>query len=813
MERALFKAAEEEHASYLMPQQLGVGVKSGISLLVFGLRGMMEMFPDFVFVSLDTRNAHNEFSRAMCLKAYGAIPSLAHLVPYMHSMFVIRARVQAGDGWLNRRSEEGGAQGAPGSSPEYCVTTHKAVRALDAAVAAFGGCARFYSDNGFVCGPANVVWPAIERFAAALAELNLVFRMDKGECHSPNGVYGDRPVEMPIGSITVIGEETVGYGINVCNIPVGDGVYVERALNRTCMKIEQKIASVSDKLILYPNESWACHFYSCAHQFDYWMQNVFPAVLEPFSHRIDVALLAATERVTGIVNLAGDLLSRQRSELPVSLRGLGLRSHKRTANSAFTGTVNQTVPRFIDHVNAEGDVVLGYFKCLTAAVGEGSFDAGVNVATRYSTFIGGARPTALALRDAWVAMRDEVGQVPAGQPPAAFALDHLVEGARGSQRELTRAVELARFRVLDAELMALPNDDQRKVAWVSVDRNSSIWVASCPSGSNRASPTAFREIANRYMGLPSPCARALNGQTIWSATGEARGVCDVYGNKLTSCTLSGDGYRTAHDTIKEAIALILATFGLRFTCEVFGLFSSCIPEGEHRDAIMMLGRAKHQGMVPDFRFEGINEELGDGGAPVASTQRLAELKRVNFCRTNYPTPDIFADGGRMSGVRRRAAKLQTEYEAKARNMDGGVRGPCYDRLRAYGGILGLVVGHFGEFSPDLNRLIMAMAQAAVPRVGRLYSMLGAERAKAALASKARRDIAWAGLNANAKLLLDRSVWVGPTFVAINKNYSDVRARATQQRMAAANARTYERAQAAVRQGFVARGRAYGVDGA
>ena len=128
-------------------------------------------------------------------------------------------------------------------------------------------------------------------------------------------------------------------------------------------------------------------------------------------------------------------------------------------------------------------------------------------------------------------------------------------------------------------------------------------------------------------------------------------------------------------------------------------------------------------------------------------------------------------------------------------------------------ILALVVGHFGEWSPDLVRLVLAMAQAAVPRVGRLYSMLGAERAKAALASKARRDIAWAGLNANARLLLDRSVWVGPTFVAINKNYVDVRARAVQQRLAAADARTCERAQAAVRQGFIVRGRAYGVDGA
>ena len=43
-----------------------------------------------------------------------------------------------------------------------------------------------------------------------------------------------------------------------------------------------------------------------------------------------------------------------------------------------------------------------------------------------------------------------------------------------------------------------------------------------------------------------------------------------------------------------------------------------------------------------------------------------------------------------------------------------------------------------------------------------------------LLNKARRDIAWAGLNANAKLLLDRSEWVGPTFIAASRNQEDMK---------------------------------------
>ena len=73
VERAVAKTVEAAHAKYLAPEQLGVGVKGGIALLVHGLRLLLEVHPEFVFVSLDTRNAHNEFDRESCLAAYAAL--------------------------------------------------------------------------------------------------------------------------------------------------------------------------------------------------------------------------------------------------------------------------------------------------------------------------------------------------------------------------------------------------------------------------------------------------------------------------------------------------------------------------------------------------------------------------------------------------------------------------------------------------------------------------------------------------------------------------------------------------------------------
>ena len=78
------------------------------------------------------------------------------------------------------------------------------------------------------------------------------------------------------------------------------------------------------------------------------------------------------------------------------------------------------------------------------------------------------------------------------------------------------------------------------------------------------------------------------------------------------------------------------------------------------------------------------------------------------------------------------------------------------RLQSDGQVLGLVVGHFGEWSPALAPLIKAMAEAAPPGVKRLFSVHGLQSAEEALTWKARRGIAWAGIKANAKLLLDRA---------------------------------------------------------
>lgn len=73
-----------------------------------------------------------------------------------------------GEIWVE--SEEGLCQGDPTAVPFFCVAWHKFVRKLDAVLAEVGGLARFGNDDGYLIGPASVVFSALDRFAPQVRE-------------------------------------------------------------------------------------------------------------------------------------------------------------------------------------------------------------------------------------------------------------------------------------------------------------------------------------------------------------------------------------------------------------------------------------------------------------------------------------------------------------------------------------------------------------------------------------------------------------------------------------------------------------------
>eukprot|EP00973_Karenia_brevis_P005898 804270-Karenia_brevis.AAC.1 len=76
-------------------------------------------------------------------------------------------------------SDEGVHQGDALHSAGFCAAIHDAIKVLDSELAACGGAARFDMEDGYACGPSDVVFSAIARFAAAVADTGLELRTDK----------------------------------------------------------------------------------------------------------------------------------------------------------------------------------------------------------------------------------------------------------------------------------------------------------------------------------------------------------------------------------------------------------------------------------------------------------------------------------------------------------------------------------------------------------------------------------------------------------------------------------------------------------
>ena len=91
--------------------------------------------------------------------------------------------------------------------------------------------------------------------------------------------------------------------------------------------------------------------------------------------------------------------------------------------------------------------------------------------------------------------------------------------------------------------------------------------------------------------------------------------------------MSGDGFRTRHDSVKNFLHQQMKFAGMSVVCEVFGMFAIEIPqEGLSR---MEKGRVR-QSILPDLKIM----------LPVPGSDQLVptlgELKVLSSCPTHYP---------------------------------------------------------------------------------------------------------------------------------------------------------------------------------
>ena len=190
---------------------------------------MLELHPTFVAVKLDLRNAYNAVSRQVVLRRLAAVPSLSHLVPFIHALWAspsdlvtdrTGSRLFEGE---RGDSSEGVQQGMALASLAFAVAMHPELVALDRELASVGGCARAIMDDVYAVGPASAVFSAIERFAESLEQMTgLEMVQRKLGCYSPQYDLESCPwrirSQTPLGTSQSPEGDTL-YGITVGNVP------------------------------------------------------------------------------------------------------------------------------------------------------------------------------------------------------------------------------------------------------------------------------------------------------------------------------------------------------------------------------------------------------------------------------------------------------------------------------------------------------------------------------------------------------------------------------------------------------------------
>jgi hypothetical protein len=632
-------------------------------------------------------------------------------------------------------------------------------------------------DDDYAVGPADIVFPAIVRFADAVREsLGLVLRYDKLACfsftydleHCEQRIRLNIPLGTTVVAATALVPAHTAHGILVAGVPIGTAEFVAQHVQRKGEEIVSQINDTIARLHFSPHHAWAALFYCLTSRLDYLLQHLPPSVMMGAARDVDDAITRMAE-ACGYQGMfldgAGDL-SLRRLRLPARFRGCGLRSRQGLAPAAFAANFATAAAAFLP---SGGDP--GFFPMLAPLFGDNAFEADGH---RFTELLRNATPaslpTAHAFGVAWESLRAEVAHSDAPGPLSCEAASAGLRCATRLQHAVTAQRELVSRDRLHRDIMALPDGDPRQEAWVSADQLSSAWVASWPSPQREwaLQPREFREVFTGYLGLDSPCVRALAGQPIRGGGAGVARICDAQGRQLCLANLPGDSFRVRHNVIAEVVFRDVKSFGLVGAVEPRTLFMHVLPQD-------VLASAATAGIIPDARLRvdlppvrapgpaRVAAQPAGMRAPVGEREYLFDVKTLSAGGPNYHRR-YRANGG---AVAERARQVPQQYETAARRLDlrhhGTIApdtGPVLTALRGYPPVRGLVFGAYGEASQDVHALLKA---AAVQGAKQRWSSMGARscaEAEGIFSALLRRRWGIVSVREYARMRLARVCYVG-----------------------------------------------------
>ena len=191
---------------------------------------------------MDFFNAFNEMSRARAVENLESEPSLQHLAAHAATVLAPATGLES-RGVLWGESKEGGTQGDPESGPYFCIAIQPDVVAVDQLLQQHGGCARFGWDDGYLMGPPEETFAALEKFSESVQQsTGLVLQRTKTEVFSM-----DTNLPIPEGLVRAgaLVDAKLEPGMICYGVPIGTDVYVKHMLAKKVKELEDEATTIS----------------------------------------------------------------------------------------------------------------------------------------------------------------------------------------------------------------------------------------------------------------------------------------------------------------------------------------------------------------------------------------------------------------------------------------------------------------------------------------------------------------------------------------------------------------------------------------
>ena len=760
LHRAAIIANREPLNAFLEPQQLCLS-SGGAHKLVNSVRMMSEANPNFIVVKLDFRNAHNEISRAAIIEELETEPSLQHLAWLAAVVLAPHTGLEAG-GALWGLQGEGEVQGDPLASACFAVAIQRDVRALDKRMAAFGGMAKFGNDDGYIVGPPEKVFQALEEFSNNVRQrCSLHLQESKTEVFA----WGELPAVTPPTMKRAGIQEGSSFhpGFLCYGIPVGSNTYVRAVLEEKAKEISTTAEEVASILGEDAQALWVVLHRSLSNKLDYHLTLCYPSDIRPVAAALDRTLWAVLEQAAGqkiprweqglgyecVLNPPIDSMTQLSFQelfirTPIRQKGFGLRSMLTTCPAAFIGGVEKSLPMF------SGEQ--GICRQLQHQVGDGGMGE-----EWWRTLQASNCRTGREFTESWTHLQMEgaqcanylgieLGGLLAKGPAHATCL----QPDSSCRQELTEQREELKEAVLKEALLQHPDQAARPVRFYpQLDRLSSAWKLSLPGPVNGLPTKVFREVMATHLFLPSPACKDIMGQPVIGQQ-----PAGPFGDEVMCATLPGDSWRTRHDSLKTCLMNILEDAKVPAEAEVYGLFRHLIP-AEALAAGGPLEQARQRmGLTPDLR---IRFPTAEGPQDL-----LGEIKLMSAGRTRYPLTRMEKQADRRARelpatYRRPLARLDEQYHG----TQAGAAGPLVRHLQSFGELQCYVGGAFGEGSAHLHSLIQSCAEARIQHLIRLTGQQDMERFLGTIVGQYRREISTCIVRAQALCLLSRIGQISP----------------------------------------------------